>query len=238
MIEESLFHGVRMLQPDGGFRLGTDSILLSQFLSLPKHAAIADLGAGCGTLGLLLCAREKTCSVTGVELRKDACALAGKNIEQNALEQRLKVLQGDVREIRTLLPAGTFDRVISNPPYFPVGSGKPGSAAAERTERCMSLTELCAAAAWLLPHGGRFALVHRPERLCDLICTMRRHAIEPKRIRFVRHTAASPVCLVLIEGHRGGAPSLQYEPDFIEFHPDGTETDEYRAAYHREGDSL
>ena len=97
------------------------------------------------------------------------------------------------------------------------------------------LEQLCAAAAWLLPDGGRFALVHRPERLCDLIFQMRSHRIEPKRIRFVRHTAASPVCLVLLEGRRGGRPGLSYEPDFIEFLPDGTETDAYRAAYHRKG---
>lgn len=75
--------------------------------------------------------------------------------------------------------------------------------------------------------------MHRPERLCDIFCALRECRLEPKRLRFVRHTAASPVCLVLIEARRGGKPGLHYDPDFIEFHPDGTETDEYRAAYHR-----
>ena len=126
--------------------------------------------------------------------------------------------------------------MISNPPYFPVGSGRISPAGAvERCELCLTLEQLCAAAAWLLPDGGRFALVHRPERLCDLIFQMRSHRIEPKRIRFARHTAASPLCLVLLEGRRGGRPGLSYEPDFIEFLPDGTETDAYRAAYHRKG---
>ena len=218
----------------GPFRLGTDSVLLSQFMMLPKQARIADLGAGCGTLGLLLCARSADCSVTGIELDETAHALAQENIALNHLA-RLRVLCGDVREVRGLLPANSFDCVISNPPYFPVGSGK--AANAYRSELTLNLQQLCQAAAWLLPSGGRFALVHRPERLCDIICQMRDCGIEPKRIQFVRHTAHSPVCLVLLEGRRGGKPGLEYLPDFIEFEADGTETEAYRAAYHR-GESL
>lgn len=233
---EDLWNGVRMLQPAQGFRLGTDSVLLAEFLTLPPKARVADLGAGCGTLGLLLCARSGDCRVTGLELREDACRLAQENIRLNGLEARLSVQQGDVRGISALLPAGSFDCVISNPPYFPVGSGKESrSAAVERTELCLTLAELCAAAAWLLPSGGRFAMVHRPERLCDIFCTLRANGLEPKRLRFVRHTAASPVCLVLIEARRGGRPGLSYEPDFVEFLPDGTQTDAYRTAYHRKG---
>lgn len=233
---ESLWNGVRMLQPERGFRLGTDSVLLAEFLSLPANASVADLGAGCGTLGLLLCARDPGCTVTGLELRESACALAQENITLNALSSRLSVRQGDVRGIASYFPACSFDCVISNPPYFPVGSGKVSEdAAVARTELCLNLDELCTAAAWLLPSGGRFALVHRPERLCDLIVSLRSHGMEPKRIRFVRHTAAAPVCLVLIEARRGGRPGLAYEPDFIEFHADGSETDAYRAAYHRKG---
>ena len=237
MMEE--IFGIQMLQSEQGFRLGTDSMLLAQFLSLPSRARVADLGAGCGTLGLLLCARAPDCCVTGVELDENACRLARENIALNTLGSRLQVLQGDVRQIRKLLPAGSFDCVISNPPYFPAGSGKVSQQQAlARTELCLNLAELCEAAAWLLPSGGRFALVHRPERLCDIIWHMRRSGIEPQRIRFVRHNAASNVCLVLLEGRRGGKAGLQYEPDFIEFNADGTETEDYRAAYHRTGESL
>lgn len=232
--DETLWNGVRMLQPEGGFRLGTDSLLLAQFLTLPKRARVADLGSGCGTLGLLLCASRPDCAVTGVELDEAAHRLALKNIAENGLQERLSSVLGDVRAIRTLFPAGGFSCVISNPPYFPVGSGRTSrNSAAARSEETLTLRELCAAAAWLLPSGGRFALVHRPERLCDVFCALREHGMEPKRLRFVRHSAASPVCLALVEARRGGKPGLTCLPDFYEVTPDGAETEEYRAACHR-----
>ena len=107
-MEEALWNGIRMLQPQRGFRLGTDSVLLAEFLSLPPRAKIADLGAGCATLGLLLCARDPACTVAGLELRADACALAQENIALNALQARLSVRQGDVRNISEFFPAGSF----------------------------------------------------------------------------------------------------------------------------------
>lgn len=232
-MEETLWNGITMLQPDSGFRLGTDSVLLAQFLTLPPAARVMDLGSGCGTLGLLLCARDPSCSVCGLELQPEAHALALQNIRRNGLERRLSTCLGDVRQFREL-PHAAFDCVISNPPYFPVGSGKVSTdAALARSEQTLPLETLCRAAAWLLPTGGRFALVHRPERLCDLFCTLRESGLEPKRVRFVRHRADRPVCLVLVEARRGAKPALQLEPDFIEFEPDGTESAAYRAAYHR-----
>ncbi len=227
---ETLWNGIVLKR--GPFPLGTDSVLLSNFISLRSHCRVADLGAGCGTLGLLLAARDSSCTVTGIELDDAAYAMGLENLALNPHAQ-VDLIQGDVRQIRQLLPAGSFDFVISNPPYFPVGSGK--AANAYRSELTLNLRELCEAAAWLLPSGGTFALVHRPERLCDLFWELRSHDMEPKRIQFVRHKAESPVCLVLIEGRRGGKPGLTYLPDFIEFHSDGSETEVYRAAYHRGG---
>ncbi len=233
-MKELLQNGIVLRHGGGSFRLGTDSVLLAHFAAPLCTGRVADLGAGSGALGLLLCAANERCTVTGIELDAAAHEIALENIKMSGLSGRMTQLLGDVREIRLLLPAGSFDAVVSNPPYFPVGSGKESTAAAAaRSERTLNLSQLCAAAAWLLPSGGRFALVHRPERLCDLFCALREHGLEPKRLQFVRHTAASPVCLVLLEARRGGKPGLQYAPDFIEFHPDGTETGQYRAAYHR-----
>lgn len=233
-MEETLWNGVRLCHGAAGFPLSTDSVLLANFVRLPKHAAVADLGSGCGTLGLLLCASNPDCHVTGIELEEHAHQMAMENIRRSALIERMESLHGDVREIRRLLPAGAFSCVVSNPPYFAAGSGRQSMLrSAARSEATLPLTALCEAAAYLLPEGGRFALVHRPERLCDLFCALRGSGIEPKRIRFVRHDITSAVCLVLLEGRRGGKPGISYEPDLIEFTTDGTESEDYRAAYHR-----
>lgn len=149
-MEHDLWNGLRLRIPEGEVPLGADSLLLADFLTLPPRARVADLGAGCGTLGVLLCARDPSCTVAGIELRPEACRAAQENVRINGLEERLTVLEGDVRRIRTLLPAGDFSCVIANPPYFPVGSGKAGrNSAVARTEQCLTLAELCAAAAWL-----------------------------------------------------------------------------------------
>lgn len=218
--------------------MGTDSVLLAHFASLPRAAKVADLGSGWGTLGLLLCAGSRACQVTGVELREEAHKAALENIRSNGLQDSLRSILGDVRKISELLPAGSFDCVISNPPYFPVGSGSLSlKNALARSEETLTLSQLCAGAGYLLGSGGRFFLVHRPERLCDIFCAMRTSSIEPKRLQFVRHKKDAPACLVLVEGRRGGKCGLRYEPDLIEFTHGGEETEAYRAAYHR-GDTL
>lgn len=234
---EQLWNEIEIIE-QAGFPLGTDAVLLAQFAQLPKMARVADLGSSWGTLGLMLCAKDAHCRITGIERNETAHTAALANISHNRLESRLCSLLGDVREISTLLPAGSFDCVISNPPYFPVGSGKLSLKNAEaRSEEFLDLPQLCAAAAWLLPSGGRFFMVHRPERLCDIFCTLRNVGIEPKRLQFVRHKEGALPCLVLIEGRRGGKPGLSFEPDFIEFTESGEETAQYRAAYHR-GEQL
>lgn len=237
MKEEMLWNGVRLFHGAHDFALSTDAVLAADFLTLCPDDRVADLGTGSGAIGLMLCAREASCRVTGIEIQEEFCRTARENIARNKLQERFSLLHGDLRQIRALLPANGFDCVISNPPYFPVGSGGVSSdpaLAIARTELCCTLQELCAAAGWLLRSGGSFALVHRPERLCDLFCQLRANRIEPKRIRFVRHTAASAVCLVLMEGRLDAKAGLRYMPDLIQFTPDGRETDEYRAIYHRD----
>ena len=234
MHEETLWNGVRLLQPADQFRLGTDSVVLASFARPPRGSAVADLGCGGGAVALMLLAGDPTLHVTGIELQPEAAALARENGQINGLN--FTVVEGDLRQIEALLPAGSMDYAVSNPPYFPVGSGQTAGTvplAAARSEETCSLAQLVHAAAWLLRFGGRFCLVHRPERLADLIWELRKQKLEPKRIRFVRHRPQSPVNLVLLEARKGGKPGLQYEPDLILFGEDGQETEECRRIYHR-----
>ena len=233
MRKETLWNGVSLFSHEDGFPLGTDSIVCAGFARFSKNSRIADLGCGSGAIALMLLASDRSLQVTGIELDEAAARQAAENARLN--EVNFTALQGDLRQIRTLLPAGSMDGCISNPPYFPVGSGKQaaGALAKARSEETCSLDDLTAAAAWLLRTGGSFVLVHRPERLADLIWQLRSHQLEPKRIQFVRHKADSPISLVLMEAKKGGKPGLSYEKDLIFFHDDGSETDAYKNLYHR-----
>ena len=236
-MEELLFGGIRMRYHESQFRVSTDSVLAAYFARARAKGAVCDLGCGCGAISLLLLGSCPDVTVTGVELQPDAAACARQNARDNGLQSRFHVIEGDLREYRALFSPGSFPSVVSNPPYYPANSGyhaQRAAIAAARTELTCTLDELCACAAWLLKTAGSFTLVHKPERLADLICSLRAHALEPKRIRFVRHTAASPVSLVLLEARKGGRPGLGYEPDLVLFEPDGSETAEYQRIYHRQ----
>jgi len=216
------------------FPLSTDSVLLADFVSISGRASVFDLGAGAGTLGLLLCARHPGCHADGIELQPQAVQAAETAIRQNRMEDRVSVSQGDLRQIENFFPANQYDVVLSNPPYFPAGSGAAAASnalALSRTELGCTLADICRAAAWLLRYGGRFFLVHRPERLCDLVTELRRNDLEPKRLRLVRHRPALPPALILLESRLGGKPGLVIEWDLVLQNADGTATEEYQRIY-------
>lgn len=190
---------------EGVFPLGGDALALGAFSTVKPGWRVCDLGTGSGALLLLLARRESGLSLTGVELDPLSARNARENLEANRLPG--EIVTGDLRTAP--LPPGGFDLVISNPPYFPVGSGKSGGRG--RSEECCSLEELCAAAGRLTKNGGRFSLCHRPERLADVICALRAHGLEPKRLRLVAHSPDHPPSLLLLEAVKQGRPGLRIE---------------------------
>lgn len=192
--------------PNGVFSLGGDALALGDFAAVKPGQRVCDLGTGSGALLLLLARRAAGLTLTGIDLHPLSARTARENLARNGL--RGEVLCGDLRT--AALPAGGFDLVVSNPPYFPVGSGKSGGPA--RSEESCSLEELCAAAGRLTKNGGRFALCHRPERLTDVLCTLRSCGLEPKRLRLVSREPGRPPWLLLAEAVRQGRPGLSVEP--------------------------
>ena len=226
--------GPRFLRGEGGFKLSTDSVLLAHFAKALRAGTVFDLGCGAGVLTVLLALSHPAASVGGIELNGDAAALCRRNLAENGLSDA-GILCGDLREHRALLTAGAYDLVVSNPPYFAAGSGyaapDPARAAA-RDERMCTLSDLCAAAAYLCRWGGAFALVHRPERLAEVFVTLTAHGLEPKRLRLVQHRADSAPSLALIEARRGGKPGLRIEPPLLLTAPDGGDSEEVKEIYH------
>ena len=202
----------------GGCPPGTDSLLLAGFPRLKPGVRICDLGSGSGLLALLLLRREPSAHVTCVEIQPAFCALAEQNRAENGLEDRMAVRCADLRDTAALPPAGSFDLVISNPPYFPAGTGASAPSPLRRSvreETSCTLEEVCRAAARLLRWGGTFCLVHRPERLADLCVCLRSEALEPKRLRLVQPGDRQAPSLVLLEGRLGGGRGVRVEPPLI-----------------------
>lgn len=227
---EQLHNGYTLDLSQGVFPLSTDSVVLAGFVRLSRNAKVLDLGSGCGTLGLLLCAEDPNCHVTGFELNENAHSAALANIRRNGLEHRLESICADLKTIPGTIPPGGFTACVSNPPYF---SGGPASAAhptARREDSC-TLEELLRSAAWALKYGGDFFLVHRPERLAEIFAKAAAFQLEPKRLCLVRHRANGPVSLVLVQCRKGAKPGLLWE-DLYLHEPDGTPSPAYRTLYH------
>ena len=209
---EQLNNGIVLYS--GAFPLGTDAAALARFAAVPKGAAVCDLCAGSGAVGLLMLAGDPSLTVTAVELREEACALMDRSAAESGIEDRFRVLRGDIRAIRDLLPAGSFRYVVCNPPYYPVGSGyvsENEEEAVARTELRCTLDDACAAAAWPLKTGGCLWMVHRPERLTDLLCSLRAHSLEPKVLQPVCARPDTAPSLLLIKAVRGGKPGLVWQ---------------------------
>lgn len=226
---EYLPHGLRLDIPPGCFPLTTDSMVLAHFAGDVGGKTALDLGSGCGTLGLLLCARNAHCRVTGVELDTAAHQGAEENIRRNDLAGRMESICADLRQVPGLFAPGSFDCCISNPPYFSAGPAARISHA--RREDCCTLAELMKAAAWAVKFGGDFFLVHRPERLGECIALGAENKLEAKQLILVRHWEDGPIALVLLKLRKGAKPGLTIE-EWPLHHRDGSPTDIYRKIYH------
>ena len=186
-------------------------------LAYPIRQLITDpvwgdqVACGAGALLLLLVARVSPLVLSGVEYCPEDAALAHQNLAENGLEGA--IYTGDLRAVCKTLPAGGFSLAVSNPPYFKAGSGGCGGPA--RMEGDCALEDWCAAAGRLLKNGGRFALVHRPERLCDLFAALRSAGLEPKRLRLLQHGPDCPPSAVLLEAVRQGRPGLEILPTLL-----------------------
>ena len=227
---EQLSNNISLHIPEGAFPLSTDSIALSDFVKLPRNARVLDLGSGCGTLGLLLCAKDNTCHITGLELDSFSHEAALENIQRNGLSSRMTSICADLRAIPEDLPPGSFPVCISNPPYFTGGAPSQSTPIARQDDSC-SIEDLFSAAEKMLKFGGDLFLVHKPERLAELCACAARHKLEPKRLRLIRHRQDSPVSLILLSCRKGAKPGLVWEEETL-FDSQGQPTAYYRTLYH------
>lgn len=237
MVEVTLdgIRDIRLYQFKHGYRFSVDALLVYHFVDIPRVKKIADLGAGSGIVGLLLAKKYPESEVTLFELQQGLASLARRNVALNSLTDRVSVINADIRNMTSHTAQGnSFDIAVSNPPFRKPRTGlisQEEEKAVARHEINLNLPELVSAADRLLKAKGRFFLVYHPERLAELVETLRKERMEVKRLRFVHSSVSSTAKMVLVEAVKDGRRGLKVERPFYIYDESGAYTDEMRHVY-------
>ncbi len=232
-IDDLQYKGLKIIQNTEGFCFGIDSVLLTEFAKdMKKNKTIVDLGTGTGIIGILLTKKVEASKVIGVELQKDVAQMAKRSVELNNLQNVMQIINEDVHSLS--LEKNSFDYIVTNPPYKKKGTGiinKEDKQLISRHETTVNLEEWIEVASNLLKDNGAIYMVHRPERLNEIIQDLRKYKLEPKRIRFVYPKKNKDANLVLIKAVKYANEFLKVEKPLIIYNEDGSYTDEILKIY-------
>lgn len=227
-------NGYGIIQRKDGFCFGMDAVLLSGFVQVKEDEEVLDLGTGTGIIPILLEAKTKGKHFTGLEIQEEIADMARRSVCLNGLEEKVRIVPGDIKEAGKLFAKASFDVVTSNPPYIHDAHGlkNPGELKAiSRHEILCTLEDVVREAASLVKPGGRVYLVHRPQRLIEIVRVMKQYRLEPKRLKFVHPFIDREANMVLIEAVRGGGSMVKVEKPIIVFKEPGVYTDEIHQVY-------
>lgn len=227
-------NGYKIIQTPERFCFGMDAVLLSGFAQVKKGECAIDLGTGTGIIPILLEAKTEGKHFIGLEIQEESADMAARSVKLNHLEEKIEIVQGDIKEAPQIFGKGKFDVVTSNPPYMNDlhGLKNPSDAKAiARHEVLCTLEDVVASAAALLKSGGRFYMVHRPFRLVEIFTAMTKYNLEPKRMRLVHPYADKEPNMVLIEAVRGGKSMIKIEKPMVVYKEPGVYTQEIYDVY-------
>jgi FkbM family methyltransferase len=233
-IDDLQVNGLRVIQDPKGFCFGIDAILISNFAQLKEGDAAADLGCGTGVISILAAGKLNASKVVGIEIQPKVADMAKRSVLLNNLQNKIEIVNMDIKDVPKAFGKSTFDVVITNPPYKAKNSSiiNPDDAkAVSRHEILCTLDDVISSSSYILKQSGRLFMVHRPERLCDIICCLRKYKIEPKRIRFVHPSPYKKPNLLLIEGLKGGRSFLKVEEPLYVYNENNEYSLEIRKIY-------
>lgn len=236
-IDDLQYKNLKIIQATDGFCFGIDSVLLSDFAkNIKKNSKVADLGTGTGIIGLLLCKKTNLAEMTGIEIQEDVANMAERSIKLNNLEEKFRIINSNINEIfsKKLLEKNVFDVVVMNPPYKEVGTGEINENEKKlisRHEIKANLSDFVKTASGLLKDKGELYIVHKPERMPDIIQKLRENKIEPKELKIVYSNKNSEASLILIKAVKGGKKFLKIDRPLYIYNENGEYSDEIKHIY-------
>lgn len=226
--------GYQIIQNKNWFCFGTDAVLLSWFARVKESEKVLDMGTGTGIIPILLCAKTLGRQFVGLEIQEEIADMARRSVAWNHLEHEIQIQIGDIKEASKLFGGASFHVVTSNPPYMSANTGFPNpdeKKAIARHEICCTLEDVVRETSKVLKVNGRFYMVHRPERLGDIISVFVKYKFKLKRLQTVHPMLGKEASLILIEAVRQGNPYVTVEPPIILYEQSGDTTQQYREIY-------
>lgn len=236
-IDDLEYDNLKIIQNKKGFCFGIDSVLISDFArGIKPNTMGIDLGTGTGIISILLASKTELSKILGIEKQKDIADMAKRSVEVNKLQDKIEIKNIDINDIieKKVLEKEKFDFVVTNPPYKKENTGKTNESEYKyisRHETTAKLEDFIKTAKYLLKDRGSMYMVHRPDRLVDIIELMRKYKIEPKKIRFVYSNIEKEPTLILIKGIKNAMPFLKIEKPLIIYNSNGEYTDEIYKIY-------
>ncbi len=236
-IDNLEYKGLKIIQNKDGFCFGIDSVLLSDFAKeIKKDSVVADLGTGTGIIGILLSGKTKIKKIYGIEIQEEVANMAKRSIKLNNLEEKFEIINDNIKNIFNYLEKNSCDAIVTNPPYKKENTGiinENKLKLISRHEIEASLEDFIKVSAQLLKINGSLYMVHRPERLTDIIYNLRKYKLEPKKIRFIQPSKNKEPNLVLIKAVKNGKSFLKIEKMLTVYDENGKYTDEILEIYNK-----
>lgn len=231
------YNDMYIFQDTESFNFSLDSVLLPNFVTLNKNITkIMDIGCGNGPIPLILSTKTDA-QIIGVEIQKEIAELANDSVLENNLSEQITIINEDINILSKNIESDSFDVITCNPPFFKVCEysklNKNDSKTIARHEVKLNLDNLFKISRKLLKNNGVVAIVHRPDRLVDILCSMRNHNIEPKKIRFVYPKVGKEANMILVEGRKNGNPGLKILENLIVHDENGEYTKEVLKYFER-----
>lgn len=236
-IDDLEYENLKIIQNERGFCFGIDSVLLSDFAkNLKNNSEIIDIGTGTGIISLLLSKKSNVSKIYGIEIQKEIADMARRSVKLNNLEDKIEILNIDIKNVFDVLKKNQYDAIVTNPPYKKANSGLKSiekSNLISRHEVECTLEDIAKQSYLLLKDKGEFYMVHRAERLVDIMCILRKNRLEPKIIRFVHSKQNDKPNLILVKAVKNAREFLKIEKPLIVYKDNGEYADEIYKIYNK-----